>query len=83
MHLFSTAFLARHQVKLLFVVIWLHISVLDLFFVTYSGPVFLWQDNTKVLTLAVHFIIALAVTALYQLISFIRKSKRQKLGEQL
>ncbi|MDX2367560.1 MAG: hypothetical protein QNK36_04020 [Colwellia sp.] len=82
MHLFSTAFLARHQCKLLFVIIWLHISVLDLFYITHNGPVFLWQENTQILTLAVHFLIALVTTGLYKTISKIRVNKSQKLREQ-
>ena len=82
MHLFSTAFLAHHQDKLLFAIIWLHISVLDLFYVTYNGPVFLWQENTQLLTLAVHFFIALVTTGLYKAIAKIRTNKSQKLGKQ-
>ena len=82
MHLLSTTFLARHQSTLLLVIIWLHVSALDLFYITYSGPVFLWQDNTKLLTLGVHFSIALATTGLYKVISPARVNKSQKLGEQ-
>jgi len=67
--LFSKAFLARHRLKLLFVAIWLHISALDLFYVTYSGPVFLWQENAQPITLVVHFLIALATVGLYWLMS--------------
>jgi len=81
LHLFSTTFLARHQFKLLFVVIWLHVSVLDLFYITYNGPVFLWQDNSQLLTLAVHFLIALATTVLCKIIAKGRVNKSQELGE--
>lgn len=81
MHLFSTTFLARHQFKLLFVAIWLHISVLDLFFITYNGPVFLWQENSQLLTLAVHFSIALATSILFKIITKIRTKKLKKSGE--
>jgi len=82
LHLLSTAFLVRHRCKLLFVIIWLHISVLDLFYVTYNGPVFLWQENTQLLTLAVHFLIALVTTGLYKTIAKIRTNKSQTLGKQ-
>ena len=80
MHLFSATFLARHQFKLLFVAIWLHISILDLFYITYNGPVFLWQENSQLLTLVVHFSIALATTGLAKIISSVRANKLKKLG---
>lgn len=81
MHLLSTVFLARHQCKLVFIIIWLHISVLDLFYITYSGPVFLWQENAQLLTLVVHFLIALITTGLYKIISKARINKSQELTE--
>lgn len=81
MHLLSTVFLARHQCKLVFIIIWLHISVLDLFYITYRGPVFLWQENAQLLTLVVHFLIALTTTGLYKIISKARINKSQELTE--
>jgi len=63
--LFSKQFLARHQLKLFFVIIWLHVSMLDLFYITYRGPVFLWQENAQLITLAVHFSIAALTTCCY------------------
>ena len=50
-------------------IIWAHISVLDLFYITYRGPVFMWYENGQWLTLLVHFIIALLTTTLYWLLS--------------
>jgi hypothetical protein len=81
LHLFSSTFLSRHQFKLLFLIIWLHVSVLDLFFITYNGPVFLWHDNTQLLTLVVHFLIALSTTILFKVIAKKRVSKEQALGK--
>ena len=78
LNLFSKAFLTRHRLKLLFVTIWLHVSVLDLFFVTYRGPVFLWQENAQPLTLLVHFLIALATVTLYWLINHYTSKKNNK-----
>jgi len=69
LNLFSKAFLVRHRLKLLFIVIWLHISALDLFYITYRGPVFLWQENAELLTLAVHLLIAFATMGFYWLVS--------------
>ena len=81
MHLFSSTFLARHQFKLVFLIIWLHVSVLDLFFITYNGPVFLWNANTQLLTLVVHFLIALSTAILFKVIAKNRVKKEQVLGE--
>ncbi|OUR60171.1 hypothetical protein A9Q74_14360 [Colwellia sp. 39_35_sub15_T18] len=69
MNLFSKKFLARHRLKLMFVLVWLHISLLDLFYLTYRGPVFLWHDNAQLLTITVHFSIALMTVIFYWLIS--------------
>jgi hypothetical protein len=80
LHLFSTAILARHQYKLLFVIIWLHVSVLDLFYITYQGPVFLWQENAQLLTLVVHFSIAMITVGCYWLINRISSSYLNKLN---
>jgi hypothetical protein len=60
------------------VVIWLHISILDLFFITYNGPVFLWRDNSQLPTIIVHFSIALATTILFKIIAKARIAKLQK-----
>jgi len=67
--LFSKAFLTRHRLKLLCAVIWLHISVLDLFYITYRGPVFMWKENLQLKTIAVHFFIAVTTTAVYWLVN--------------
>jgi len=69
LNFFSKDFLACHRLKLLFFVIWLHVSALDLFYITYSGPVFMWQENMAFITLAVHFFIAFVTMGLYWLIS--------------
>jgi hypothetical protein len=74
LNLFSKAFLERHRLKLLFIIVWLHISILDLFFITYRGPVFLWQENLQLLTLLVHFFIALGTTLIYWLVNKYLKS---------
>jgi hypothetical protein len=80
-HLFSSTFLARHQFKLVFLIIWLHVSVLDLFFITYKGPVFLWHENSQLLTLMVHFLIALSTAILFKVVAKKRVNKEQVLGE--
>jgi len=68
LNLFSKAFLERHRLKLLFLVVWLHVSALDLFYITYRGPVFMWQENAQWLTLLVHILIAVITVGFYQLV---------------
>jgi hypothetical protein len=59
---------------LIFIILWLHVSILDLFFVTQSSIVFLWQENARIETLVVHFLIALTAAAFYWLVSYIRQT---------
>ena len=71
---------------LLFVAILVHVSVLDLFFVTIDGAVFLWEENSQFLTIATHLAIATMVTLLYLLISTFRVKYQQgvvKVGERM
>ncbi|SEL58824.1 hypothetical protein SAMN05216262_11478 [Colwellia chukchiensis] len=65
--------LYQYKVALMFVVLWAHVSLLNLFFVNYSGPVFLWQENSQPLTITVHLLIALLTTAFYLLVTKLRK----------
>ena len=69
LNLFSKNFLARHRLKLMFLLVWLHISLLDLFYLTYRGPVFLWHDNAQLLTITVHLSIALTTVIFYWLVN--------------
>jgi hypothetical protein len=78
LNLFPKAFLTKHRLKLLFVTIWLHVSALDLFFVTYRGPVFLWKENMELQTLVVHFLIALLTVGLYWLMTQFVNKKSSK-----
>jgi len=82
LHLFTTTFLTQYRFKLFFIIIWLHVSILDLFFITYKGPVFLWQENSEFITLAVHFLIALTTTGLYKLLFKVRANQSEKVSEQ-
>ena len=61
---------------LLFLVLWLHISLFDLFFVTYSGPVFYWDENLRGETILVHLSLAF-VSALFYLLIGIMRNKSQ------
>ena len=44
--------------RLLFLILFVHVSILDLFFVNKNGPVFLWYENSKLITLCTHLLIA-------------------------
>lgn len=65
MKLFPTIFILRHQAKLLFAVIWLHVTILDLWYVTYSGPVFFWQESLQLKTIFIHLTIAVVTLGFY------------------
>lgn len=65
--------LYRYKIALLFIALWAHVSLLNLFFVSYTGPVFLWQENSEPLTIQVHFLIALFTTLFYLSVSKIRQ----------
>ncbi|TWX55287.1 hypothetical protein [Colwellia hornerae] len=62
----------------LFFVLWLHISLLNLFFVNKRGVVFLWQQNSELNTLLTHFITALIATLIYLAITKIRIALAEK-----
>ena len=68
----------QFKVTLLFFVLWVHVSLLNLFFVNYSGPVFLWQENSELLTIQVHMLIALATTGFYLAVSKLRQANKAK-----
>lgn len=57
----------QYKMTLLFVILWAHVSILNLFYVNYSGPVFLWQENSEPLTVQIHVLIALVSVLFYQL----------------
>ncbi|TPH15135.1 hypothetical protein [Litorilituus lipolyticus] len=58
-------FIARHQTKLLFVTLWLHVSLLDFLNVTQRGSLFLWQESSEIKTLITHVIIAVVSILFY------------------
>ncbi|MBA6346825.1 MULTISPECIES: hypothetical protein [unclassified Colwellia] len=62
----------------LFFVLWLHISLLNLFFVNKRGVVFLWQQNSELNTLLTHFITALIAAIIYIAITKIRIGLAEK-----
>lgn len=68
----------QYKIVLMFFVLWAHVSLLNLFFVNYSGPVFLWQENSQPLTIKVHFSIALLTTIFFLCVTKIREINSKK-----
>ncbi|MEH6597351.1 MAG: hypothetical protein V7736_17605 [Colwellia polaris] len=68
----------QYKMALLFVVLWAHVSLLNLFFVNYSGPVFLWEQNAQLITIQTHFLIALITTLFFLMVSKCREFNRNK-----
>jgi hypothetical protein len=58
LNLLPLTFIKRHQAKLLFVVILAHVTILDLVYVTYDGPIFFWQQNLQWFTVFIHLVVA-------------------------
>ena len=68
----------KNKTTQLFFVLWLHISLLNLFFVNKRGIVFLWQNNSELNTLLTHFVTALTATLFYIAIIKIRLRLAEK-----
>lgn len=64
--------LYQYKMTLLFLLLWMHVSLLNLFYVNYSGPVFLWEENSRFQTIQIHFLIALASTVFFLVVSKLR-----------
>ena len=78
MNLFSKHFIRRHQTKLLFFVIWLHVSILDFLYVSYKGPVYLFKESLQLNTILTHIVIALLTLGFYFIVTKIFNSKPQE-----
>jgi hypothetical protein len=68
----------KNKTTQLFLVLWLHISFLNLFFVNQGGFVFLWKQNGELNTLMTHFFTALIATVFYMMIKKIRTGLIEK-----
>ena len=84
MNLFPKKFIIRHQAKLLFLVVWGHVTILDLCYVTYSGPIFFWQENLQPFTLFIHLTVAsLTLAFYYLLINISTRFRKNKIEQSL
>lgn len=68
----------QYKMALLFIAFWAHVSILNLFYFNYSGPVFLFEENSEPLTIQVHCLIALVSTAIYFLVEKLRVANHLK-----
>lgn len=65
MNLLPAKFIKRHQAKLLFLILWAHVTILDLCYVTYAGPVFFFEENLQPSTLFIHLSVAFCTLFFY------------------
>jgi len=68
----------KNKVLLLFLVLWLHISLFDLFYVSYSGPVFYWDENLRSETVIVHLSLAVISALFYFMLSVVSDKYQAK-----
>jgi lysylphosphatidylglycerol synthetase-like protein (DUF2156 family) len=68
----------KNKTTQLFFVLWLHISILNLFFVNKRGAVFLWKENSELNTFVTHFVVALVAVFFYTAVAKIRVHYSQK-----
>lgn len=59
----------KSKIFYLFIVLLVHVSLLDLFFVTHSGPVFLLDKNSELKTILTHLLIAILSVGFYVLLT--------------
>lgn len=55
----------KTKTLLLFVIVLIHNTILDFFYVTHKGPVFLWEKSSEFSTISVHILIATLVTVVF------------------
>jgi hypothetical protein len=65
LNLLPLNFIKRHQAKLLFVVVLAHVTILDLVYVTYKGPLFFWQQSFQWFTVFIHLTVAFLTLIFY------------------
>lgn len=66
--------ISHKKYLLVFLIIFTHITLLDLFFVTLNGPVFLIEENLRSSTIFTHLFIAISSLMICWLTVKIRKA---------
>ncbi|QBY03878.1 hypothetical protein E2K93_05555 [Thalassotalea sp. HSM 43] len=54
-------------------ILFIHISLLNLFFVSYYGVVFLWEQNLRISTLLLHIFTVLSACVMLLIINYFYK----------
>lgn len=70
----------KYRAYILFIILFVHFSLMDLFFVTTTKTVFLWEENARLETIATHFIAALLGSACYQVVTKFRSIDAKRGG---
>ncbi|WP_057830406.1 hypothetical protein [Colwellia sp. TT2012] len=84
MNLLPINFITRHQAKLLFLVFWGHVTILDLFYVSYAGPIFFWQENFQAFTILIHLTVAsLTLVFYFMLIKLMTRFRASNSAKQM
>ncbi|SET87787.1 hypothetical protein [Thalassotalea agarivorans] len=58
--------------RYLFLFLFLHITLLDLFYISEQGAVVMWQENLSFVTQGMHLLVLAIVFIVYKLISSMR-----------
>ncbi len=69
------------QLALFAIILMLHLSLLNLFFVTANGPVFLWQQNMRWQTVLIHVFTVALGSVILCLINYIYQRYINKTNE--
>lgn len=78
--------ISKKKYVFVFIILFVHITILDLFFITLNGPVFLIKENLRIETIIVHMAITLASIIICLLFGLLRgayKSGKLKLRNNL
>lgn len=67
----------KSKTFILFIVLLVHVTLLDFFFVTHQGPVFLFDKNSELKTIVTHLLIVLASVGFYVLLTKYREHYRK------
>lgn len=67
----------KNKTFYLFIVLLVHISILDFFFVTHNGPVFLFDKNLEIKTIITHLIITSISVGFYVVLNSSAKYYRR------
>jgi len=62
-------FISKNKRALMFLILFIHVYVLNLFYMAPEGPVFYWKENLNIEAFVVYFVIAFLSVIFYMLIT--------------